>query len=102
MATASVTLAVIGNAGLLSQTSITIPVGGIAQLDVGAKDTNGQPSGAPVNVSSGNTSIAKVNSASNIGAAPIGVVGVAPGTVTITATASDNANAIATITVTVA
>ena len=62
---------------------------------------DGLSSGSPVSLSSGNLGIGKVTTEEQLGNAPAGVIGVAPGSVTITATAVDNTAVTATLVVTV-
>lgn len=96
MQTASITLAT------LTGQAATIASGG-PQLLIQAKPlgSDGLPSGVPVRLASSDTGVAKVTTTEQDGAAPAGVIGIAPGSAVITATPIDNSAVSATLAVTV-
>lgn len=99
--TSTVTIQAIGPAASLSKTAPSVKVGTLVQLQTTALDANGLASGQNVKITSSDTTVAQIQSASELGYANAAVLAVSPGVATITATASDNSAATATITVTV-
>lgn len=75
--------------------------GPTVMIQVTATDVNGQPSGARSEVDSSDESIVQLTSAEQLGASPLGLVGVKPGNAVITATAKDGSGKTATLNVTV-